>query len=651
MKKSLESQMNGLQFKSLLDSSIGSLPEGQEYMADEKLENSIWDVFWALSSVRRFELLFYPFKTDASCLVLNDRYGSVTGIICEKLDKVDFLCAFDDDGLVRRRYSARKNLTLLPPHSVVPRREYDYAFANLDYDIPRLHKYVKEAFDAVTDTGTVLLAFRKTLYQELTDILFDRSARFRSFDLFDNGMILLEAVKDKGSLADEEKFDWSSYKDPRTGFYRSPLLSSRWLRRNNLPFFCPDFASDQVADRIAAVKSVEVALLKKLVQVCKKHGLKIYPIYGTLLGATRNGGLISGDDDIDVALLRQDYDRLLSLKDEFGGDYFLQFPESDSCFYGGYAKLRNVSTTAISPQNWWAPCCEGISIDIFPIDQSFADKKAEQRKLKKIRFYQRMLYASCYGTFRNFRDMPLLVWKGYKYLGKLFLPKERQLEGLNRALKAGDSQEKVAIYTHYRDGRTDGQVYFASENFAETFPQKFEGITMEIPCGWRKLLSARYGEAFAYVPPFNEYKLRHGFYDVSTAYGEYKKRFGGLKNPGSIREPVVLFGDGSVFRACLRYYKGRVNIPFLVLLPDEQKKKDAIMGIPVLTFEEFQNKALPPDSYRGIICSGDVPQADELLARHGYKDLYIFWHNRDWMLFANQSAIWKDIRNIQSQEN
>ena len=175
---------------------------------------------------------------------------------------------------------------------------------------------------------------------------------------------------------------------------------------------------DQDAKVVENVVQIELELLRKLKEVCDTHHLRLYAMYGTLLGAVRHAGMIPGDDDIDVALPRKDYQKLLALQKEFSGEYFLQTPENDDCFYGGYLKLRKRGTTAVHPQNWWVNCCEGICIDIFPIDSGFVDKKKEAAKRRNIKLLQRMLYAKAYGYFPRFKDMKMLEWKAYKSIGK-----------------------------------------------------------------------------------------------------------------------------------------------------------------------------------------------------------------------------------------
>ena len=72
------------------------------------------------------------------------------------------------------------------------------------------------------------------------------------------------------------------------------------------------------------LQQVEFDLLKEFIRVCEKHSLTYYLIGGSALGAVRHKGFIPWDDDIDVGMPREDYDKLMSLHDEFKHPYFLQ---------------------------------------------------------------------------------------------------------------------------------------------------------------------------------------------------------------------------------------------------------------------------------------------------------------------------------------
>lgn len=619
---------------------IASIPGeyGDTYIEDDNRA----DMYWSVSSVRRHSLLFYPFEKGSELLVVGDRFGALTGIACEKAASVDTVVPTKQHAeAIEHRYSCRKNLNIYV-------REYDdwhidktypYVLINLDYtygyninDTYEFDRTVKPAVSCLRPDGRLLLSARGECLWTIKRLLYEFGFYYwQECDPLGNGALFVEASRIE---------NLSKWKLTRP----TPLIYDKWVRSHWIPGRGGELF-DQDQEQIDKVVEVQADLLKKLVEVCEKETLMVYPMYGTLLGIVRDGGMILGDDDVDVAMPRADYDKLMQMTDRFNGKYFLQTPSSDDCFYGGYTKLRNTETTAIHPQNEWTDACEGIGIDIFPLDVSYADVDKESKKRKKIRFLQRLLYAKSYGYFREFKDMPLLKWKFYKYLGKPF-DRDKMIKKLNVEMCRGDREPELwAIYCHYGNGSDSSARYLAKRSFKKTIPLLYEGVSMQVPCGWDELLRGLYGEGYCNRQGFSEGKRRHGFYDVDVPYTVYKHRFGGLKHPENIKEPVVLFGDGGVFKACLSYYKERVNIAHLVQLPGEEAMKP-VMGIPVESWEQFNSLNVPKNSYRAVICSGDAREAEKILIQAGYEDYYIFWYNRDWMLYANQTQIWHEVQQL-----
>lgn len=599
-------------------------------------------IFWILSSIRRYSVYVYPFDKDADVLVVGDRFGAITGGICDLVRNVDTVVSTDYHAdAIKKRYITRNNLNVVVKEYDkwdIPKR-YLYVCVNLEYiseininDTYEVDRLLDPAMEALREDGRIIIFVSGDKLWTLQKILYAKGLFYQhSVDPLGNGAILME-VSERDNLVEIPASE------------RSLLLDCKWIREHNFPYMGGKVYDQDIA-LIEQVKTVQIELLKKLVSVCREFGLTLYPIYGTLLGIIRETGMILGDDDIDVAMPRADYDKLLTLINQFQDLYVLQTPYNENCFYGGYSKLRNRNTTAIHPQNWWTDCCEGISIDIFPIDSTYNDSRREHIKQRKIRILQKLLFAKSYGYFACFRDMKLFEWKGYKYLGKLF-GKDQLIDCLYKEMKKGDkNSDRCAIYCHYRDNSWKSARYMKSADFTQTIELCYENVRMQVPSGWDNLLKGFYGEGYWESPGFMECKRRHGFYDVAIPYTVYKERFGGLKHPDSIQESIVLFGDGSLFKSCMNCYKDKVNITHLVQLPGENPI-GSVYGMKVESWEAFSKQKLDKGSYRAIICSGDVREAEKVMQEAGYDKYFIFWLNRDWMLYANQSQIWKEISDL-----
>ena len=114
------------------------------------------------------------------------------------------------------------------------------------------------------------------------------------------------------------------------------------------------------------LQEIELQILIDFDQFCKTHGLRYYLIGGALLGAARYGRFIPWDDDVDVAMPREDYEKLKGI---FASDrYFLQNAESDPWFSRCIQKIRCNDTLLIEKGTEGMNIHQGIYIDIFPVD-------------------------------------------------------------------------------------------------------------------------------------------------------------------------------------------------------------------------------------------------------------------------------------------
>lgn len=113
--------------------------------------------------------------------------------------------------------------------------------------------------------------------------------------------------------------------------------------------------------------------LVRLREICEKHGLRYYLGYGTLLGCIRHNGFIPWDDDIDVLMPREDYDRLILLANEIeNSDWKLMSHEIDKNYLRPWMKLTNKHTVWY-PKRFNSGLTYGIIIDIFPLHYIYGD--------------------------------------------------------------------------------------------------------------------------------------------------------------------------------------------------------------------------------------------------------------------------------------
>lgn len=140
--------------------------------------------------------------------------------------------------------------------------------------------------------------------------------------------------------------------------------------------------------------AVEMDLAKKLLEVCKKHNLKIWATDGTLLGAVRHKGFIPWDDDMDFVMMRDDYEKLIEIGPvEFEEPYFFQSFYTDEHSWGGVTKLRR-SNTAMIEKDYYKhkDFNRGIFIDILVMDAIPSLENVKFRKsLNKAMFLRRFL--------------------------------------------------------------------------------------------------------------------------------------------------------------------------------------------------------------------------------------------------------------------
>lgn len=121
-------------------------------------------------------------------------------------------------------------------------------------------------------------------------------------------------------------------------------------------------------------------LLIEVDRICRKHGIHYTIEGGTLLGAAKYGDFVPWDDDLDVVMLREDYDKFLAICDtELDKKFFIQCVKSEPDFPLNYAKLRLNGSKYLQKSYEFLDIHQGLFLDIFPLD--YADPKYYMMKV------------------------------------------------------------------------------------------------------------------------------------------------------------------------------------------------------------------------------------------------------------------------------
>ncbi|GAY72743.1 LicD family protein [Lentilactobacillus kosonis] len=253
------------------------------------------------------------------------------------------------------------------------------------------------------------------------------------------------------------------------------------------------------------IQTIELQSYKFFRDLCQKNHLKYFALGGTLLGAIRHHGFIPWDDDMDIGLPREDYEKLLQItsKELNNTQYFFQTPFSDNNYALSYGKLLN-RNTYIEEKNNYNDAKKGVFIDVFPIDKipSSPEKQRQQYiKIKRLdsRLYLRLRY--------NFIDNP--IKRFYSPLNEQQLAAAQdfkiQRETIMRTYNNNDDlllNKNLASQYEY-----DAEV-FTTDQLNNIIEVPFEDTTIPIFADYHTVLTNIYDDYMS-MPPENQQVSKH----------------------------------------------------------------------------------------------------------------------------------------------
>ncbi|OBR63546.1 hypothetical protein A7K91_06215 [Paenibacillus oryzae] len=253
-------------------------------------------------------------------------------------------------------------------------------------------------------------------------------------------------------------------------------------------------------EELKQLQSIELELLIEFDRICRKHNITYSIDGGTLLGAIRHGGFIPWDDDADVILNRNEYEKLLLVVDqELNTDkFYLQDINRTPGYRWGYAKLRRLNTEFIRLNQEDMPYEQGIFLDIFVCD-NVPDHYVSRCVCNFHSFIYRKIFYSEVGK-HTASGIARLV---YKILN--LMPEKALKSNYAHYVKFRNRKntEMVKCLTFPACNRVYG---YKRKWYEDTIDMKFENVTLKASRDYDEYLTFLYGD-YLKLPPIEKRKV------------------------------------------------------------------------------------------------------------------------------------------------
>lgn len=258
-------------------------------------------------------------------------------------------------------------------------------------------------------------------------------------------------------------------------------------------------AKELSKSELRELQLVTLDILKTVVEFCNKHGLRYYLSEGSLLGAIRHGGFIPWDDDMDIAMPREDYEKFLKL---WGTDihnecrlfhqstykkYYLTFAK---VIYTGKCRFSSLIRKGLKSMNE----VKGPGIDIFPLDETTALSPELLKRASDIRKYRNILLTKVY-YIKNPKKR-----KDYRFAA--YLMSYKSLHKKLMSLYTKDMGKGEQYITNFGSAYNVVKEIFPKDYFEPAREIEFEGFPVTVPCKSEEMLTVIYGD-YMTPPPEN----------------------------------------------------------------------------------------------------------------------------------------------------
>lgn len=271
--------------------------------------------------------------------------------------------------------------------------------------------------------------------------------------------------------------------------------------------------------------AIQLDIYDTIQNVCNRHGIKFCVYWGTLLGAIRHKGFIPWDDDFDICMDRENYDRFVSLpQEEFGYPYFLQTAITDRSYWLPIARVRNSLTTGAVVGMMSQDYNNGVYVDVYPMDGLLDNMVAKRihrffihAAIQPVAAYHMKNFPIGINGILKRTIKPLARCLPYEFWYALFIKTLKFPTKWCDKLSTISEDSKEAMWS-----------WMLKEEFKKMQEVPFEFLKVIAPYDWGEILSRIYGD-FRRFPPIEKRGCWHEgqlILDPDIPYKEYFAKHG-----------------------------------------------------------------------------------------------------------------------------
>lgn len=260
-------------------------------------------------------------------------------------------------------------------------------------------------------------------------------------------------------------------------------------------------------ETLRRLQLTQLEIAKEIKRVCQENGISFFLSNGTLLGAVRHQGFIPWDDDMDLGMLRPDYDRFCKIAPEkLKPEFYFQSWDNEPGYAMPFGKVMKRGTTFISYKTSRRLAENGIYVDIFPYDNAPLDETQRSAFNKTLRKLYRIKLMCC-GN-KPWMERKQIIWKkriGYLYYQAMAMFADNG-ELSRRFDRVARSQPVTGLVV--KQESPSRPVFFQRAWLEELQEYCFEDTSFPGPKNYDSVLTAMYG-SYMELPPESERGDRH----------------------------------------------------------------------------------------------------------------------------------------------